>query len=58
MDTKEFITAEEAASLLSMSVNAFRIFVHRNRNKIEKRKLGKRRVLFSRSSVLAVLQPY
>lgn len=58
MDTKEFITAEEAASLLSMSVNAFRIFVHRYGTKIEKRKLGKRRVLFRRSSVLAVLQAH
>jgi hypothetical protein len=57
MDTKEFITAEEAASLLSMSVNAFRIFLHRYGNKIERRKLGRRRVLFSRSSVLSVLQP-
>jgi hypothetical protein len=58
MDTKEFITAEEAASLLSMSVNAFRIFVHRYGNKIEKRKLGKRRILFRRSSVLEVLQAH
>jgi predicted HTH domain antitoxin len=57
MSTKEFITAEEAASLLSMSVNAFRIFVHRYGNKIEKRKLGRRRVLFNRTSVLAALQP-
>lgn len=56
MSTKEFITAEEAALLLSMSVNAFRIFVHRYGSKIEKRKLGRRRVLFNRSSVLAALQ--
>jgi predicted HTH domain antitoxin len=31
METKELITAEEAAEMLSMSVNAFRIFVHRLR---------------------------
>lgn len=58
MDIKEFITAEQAASILSMSVNAFRIFVHRYGHKIEKVKLGKRRVLFRRSSVLAVLQAH
>jgi hypothetical protein len=56
MDTKEFITAEQAASLLSISVNAFRILVYRYGSKIEKRKLGKRRVYFSRASVLALLQ--
>ena len=56
MDINEFITAAEAASILSMSVNAFRIFVHRYGHKIEKVKLGKRRVLFRRSSVLAVLK--
>jgi hypothetical protein len=56
MDTKEFITAEEAASLLSISVNAFRILVYRYGNRVEKRRLGKRRVYFSRASVLALLQ--
>jgi predicted DNA-binding transcriptional regulator AlpA len=56
MDTKQYITAEEAASLLSMSVNAFRILVYRYGNKIEKRRLGKRRVYFLKSSVLALLQ--
>lgn len=56
MDTKEFITAEEAASLLSMSVNAFRILVYRYGNKVERRRLGKRRVYFSKASVLALLQ--
>jgi hypothetical protein len=58
MDIKEFITAEQAAWELSMSVNAFRIFVHRYGHKIEKVKLGKRRVLFRRSSVLSVLQAH
>ncbi len=56
MNTKEFITAEEAASLLSMSVNAFRILVYRYGSKIEKRRLGKRRVYFLKSSVMALLQ--
>jgi predicted DNA-binding transcriptional regulator AlpA len=56
VNTKEFITAEEAASLLSMSVNAFRILVYRYGNKIEKRRLGKRRVYFLKSSVMALLQ--
>ena len=56
MDTKEFITAEEAASMLSMSVNAFRIFVHRYGGKIKKVRLGKRKTYFLRSSLLALLQ--
>jgi hypothetical protein len=56
MDSNEFVTAEEAASLLSMSVNAFRIHIHRYGNRVEKRRLGKRRVYFRRSSVLDLLQ--
>jgi hypothetical protein len=56
MDTKEFITAEEAAEMLSMTVNAFRIFVHRYGSKIKKVRLGKRKTYFSRTSVLALLQ--
>ena len=56
MGTNEFITAEEAANLLSMSVNAFRILVHRYGEKIEKRRLGKRRVYFSKASVLSLLR--
>jgi len=56
MDQKEFITAEEAAEMLSMTVNAFRIFVHRYGGKIKKVRLGKRKTYFSRASVLALLQ--
>ena len=56
MDTKEFITAEEAAQMLSMTVNAFRIFVHRYGSEIKKVRLGKRKTYFSRASVLALLQ--
>ena len=56
MDTKEFITAEEAAEMLSMTVNAFRIFVHRYGSKIKKVRLGKRKTYFVRSSVLALMQ--
>lgn len=56
MDTKELLTAEEAASMLSMSVNAFRIFVYRYGSKIKKVKLGKRKTYFLRSSLLALLQ--
>jgi hypothetical protein len=56
MDTKEFITAEEAAQMLSMTVNAFRIFVHRYGSEIKKVRLGKRKTYFSRASVLALLE--
>ena len=56
MDTKDYLTAEEAASMLSMSVNAFRIFVHRYGRKIKKVKLGKRKTLYLRVSVIACLQ--
>jgi hypothetical protein len=58
MDTKEFITAEEAAEMLSMSVNAFRILVHRYGSKIKKVRLGKRKTYFLRASVLALLQEF
>ena len=52
----ELLTAEDAAQMLSMSVNAFRIFVHRYGSKVKKVKLGKRRTLYYRSSILALLQ--
>ena len=63
MDTKEFvgselITAEDAALMLSMSVNAFRIYVHRYGSKIKKVRLGKRRTLYYRSSILALLEEF
>jgi hypothetical protein len=54
----ELITAEDAAQMLSMSVNAFRIFVHRYGSKIKKVKLGQRRTLYYRSSILALLQEF
>ncbi len=61
MNTKEVIgsellTADDAAEMLSMSVNAFRIYVHRYGSKIKKVRLGKRRTLYYRSSILALLQ--
>jgi hypothetical protein len=56
MDPNELITAEEAAQMLSMSVNAFRIFVHRYGSKIKKVRLGKRKFYYLRTSVLALLE--
>ena len=56
MDTKEFITAEEAAEMLSMTVNAFRIFVHRYGGKIKKVRLGKRKTYYLRASLIALMQ--
>jgi hypothetical protein len=52
MEPKELITAKEAALMLSMTVNAFRIFVHRYGGKIKKVKLGKRKTYFYRTSLL------
>ncbi len=56
MNTKEFVTAEEAASMLSMSVNAFRIFVYRYGSRVKKVRLGKRKMLYLRASLVALLQ--
>lgn len=61
MNTKEsvgaeLITAEDAAAMLSMSVNAFRIYVHRYGSTIKKVKLGKRRTLYYLSTVLETMQ--
>jgi hypothetical protein len=56
MDTKEFITAEEAAEMLSMTVNAFRIFVHRYGSKIKKVRLGRRKTYYLRASLIALMQ--
>ena len=61
MNTKELvgselITAEDAAQMLSLSVNAFRIYVHRYGSKIKKVRLGKRKTFYYRSSILALLQ--
>jgi hypothetical protein len=61
MDTRELegselLTAEDAAAMLSMSVNAFRIFVYRYGTKIKKVKLGKRKTFYYRSSILALLE--
>ncbi len=56
MDPNELITAEEAAAMLSMTVNAFRIFVHRYGSRIKKVRLGKRKTYYLRSSLLALLE--
>lgn len=56
METKELLTANEAAEMLSMSVNAFRIFIHRYGSNIKKVKLGKRKTYYLRESILALLE--
>lgn len=56
MDTKEYLTAEDAAEMLSMTVNAFRIFVHRYGSKIKKVRLGKRKTYYVRASLVALMQ--
>jgi hypothetical protein len=56
MEPKELITAKEAALLFTMSINAFRIFVHRNRGKVKKLKLGKRKTYFYRTNLLEQLR--
>lgn len=52
MEPKDLITAKEAALMLSMSINAFRIFIHRYGSGIKKVKLGKRKTYFYRTSLL------
>ena len=56
INNQELLTAKEAAEMLSMSVNAFRIFVHRYGEQIKKVKLGKRKTYYLRSSLVALLQ--
>lgn len=56
MERDELLTASEAAEMLSMSVNAFRIFVHRYGSEIKRVKLGKRKTYYLRSSILAQLE--
>ena len=56
LEGSELITAEDAAELLSLSVNAFRILVHRYGSKVKKVRFGKRRTLYYRTSVLALLR--
>lgn len=56
MNTKDFLTAEEAAEMFSMSVNAFRIFVYRYGSRIKKVKLGKRKIFYLRTDLLALLE--
>jgi predicted HTH domain antitoxin len=58
MDQKEFITAEEAAEMLSMTVNAFRIFVHRHGSKLKKVRLGKRKTYYLRASLVSLMQEF
>jgi hypothetical protein len=55
MDTKELITAAEAADMFSMSENAFRIFVYRNKDKVRVSRLGRRKVYYYRSNLLSLL---
>lgn len=56
MDTNEFLTAAEAAQMFSMSVNAFRIFVHRYGKSVKRVRLGKRRTFFRRADLIALLE--
>lgn len=53
--SEEYLTAKQAAEMLSMTVNAFRIFISRYCDgddfKIKKVKLGKRKVYYLRSSI-------
>jgi hypothetical protein len=58
MNTKEYLTAEDAAEMLSMTVNAFRIFVHRYGSKIKKVRLGKRKTYYVRASLVSLMQEF
>lgn len=54
MDAKEFVTAAEAAAMFSMSVNAFRIHIHRYGKSLKKFRVGGRRIFYSRTELLSL----
>lgn len=56
MSPNDLITAWEAAQLFSMSINAFRIHLHKYGKDIKRYKLGKRRILFSKKDLLSLLE--
>jgi len=56
MNHKELLTAGEAAALFSLSVNAFRIMLHRYGSKIRRVRLGRRRYYYYRDDLLTLLQ--
>lgn len=56
MDTNELLTAAQAASMFSMTENAFRIFVHRNKEKVVVVRLHRRKTFYLRSNLLGLLE--
>lgn len=55
MNTKDLVTASEAAQMFSMSVNAFRIYVYRYGKSLKRFRLGGRKIYFSRTELLSLL---
>ena len=56
MDANELMTAAQAAEMFSMSENAFRIFVYRNKEKVRVKRFGRRKVFYVRSNLLSLLE--
>jgi hypothetical protein len=52
METSELLTADQAAAMFGITVNAFRIYVHRYGKNIKRVKLGRRKTYFLRSNLL------
>lgn len=55
IDPADLVTTAEAATMLKMSANAFRIFVHRYGADLRRLRLGRRRTYFLRTDILQVL---
>ena len=55
IDPADLVTSQEAALMLSMSANAFRIFIHRYGGDVRRLRLGKRRTYFLRADILRLL---
>ena len=56
LDTREFLTVEQAASYLQLSISSIRLYMRQGRLKAF-RVAGLRKVLIPRSELLALLEP-
>lgn len=57
MNPNEYVTAAEAAVMFKMSVNAFRIHIHRYGSSVRKVRFGKRKTFYVREDLLSLLTP-
>ena len=57
MNPNDYVTAAEAAVMFRMSVNAFRIHIHRYGSSVRKVRLGRRKTFYARQDLLSLLTP-